>query len=365
MIDEFYKIRGDLYFNVRDLENVSNLMNIVRYTVTNSINTTFTAQASKMNCRTLSISTLTNGPNRNNEAQKMAIKNFAPFAGTARIQLMKTSHLNKKMLKQCATQMIPPAWLFEVEDRKLKNTVDVQSIHGFGANRIAYSAVLKESCPELGCKGEERIVVKEYLVKKYTDDELDERIRNYTHQTVCSGIADYLATEFMKSKHSEKYPVTISYVPAGIIRIATKDENDNVNRSRVFNCEKFIKGKWQKFTNNVGDIFVDTVDIGNDKTVLNQLLEFSIFTYEFTDGSMMVADLQGEWVESTKTFNLTDPVINCKNNMIFGNTNMTTIGIKKCLESYRNYLDSGAASDTSGVGTLTALASRVNNLKTN
>ena len=72
--------------------------------------------------------------------------------------------------------------------------------------------------------------------------------------------------------------MAIKFIPAGLVQIATMKDG-RVDRTKIWNCEKMIKGKFQKFTNNVGDYFPDIAVLGSDSTVFDQLIKFSVFTY--------------------------------------------------------------------------------------
>jgi len=336
MMEEFSKIApADFDFNVKELKDVSHLADVVRFTATNTVNTT-TANHLQPS-RSVSVSHIKTGQEEKTRQQKAAIEKFVPFSGTCRIQMMNFLPTREQLLS-CATEEFPPSWLYEVQETQLKNQVQVNKVQGVGVNRLCLECVVEDECAQLECGRKDTIVIKEYLVNKYGEADFEDRKKDYSHQTVSSAIAHTLAEEFMQSMDSNQYDAKIKFIPAGIIQIATM-KNGVVDRSKLWNCEKMLKSEFQKFTNNVGDIFDDTAKIGADEKLFNQLLEFSMFTHKFTKGTMMVVDLQGEYDEASKTFTLTDPVILCENVKIFGNTNMGEQGIEKCRSSYRHYLD--------------------------
>merc|ERR1712071_551607 len=85
---------------------------------------------------------------------------------------------------------------------------------------------------------------------------------------------------------------------------------------------------FRRFTTNSGSIAND-----HDCTLL---LEFSKWTFDFTDGFCMVADLQGMYDAVKKEYILTDPVIMATNVTLFGSTNLGPRGIAIILKSTKN-----------------------------
>merc|ERR1712002_927824 len=78
---------------------------------------------------------------------------------------------------------------------------------------------------------------------------------------------------------------------------------------------------FSKWNSNYGSVNID-----------NQLVQaFSHWTYDATDGFLVVCDLQG--VERKDEFVFTDPCINCKEPR-FGSTNMGEVGIKEFFRTH-------------------------------
>ena len=75
----------------------------------------------------------------------------------------------------------------------------------------------------------------------------------------------------------------------------------------------------------------------NPYTLNEWLLRFSLWTYEKTDGYLMVSDLQGVLTE--KGYVLTDPVILCKDELRFGTTNMGPEAMERVRVSAKAHLD--------------------------
>merc|ERR1712043_122380 len=108
--------------------------------------------------------------------------------------------------------------------------------------------------------------------------------------------------------------------------MGTEKADKSLDKSRIWNAEPVLPGNFVKFTNNCGEFFgLDEQGVyKNDaaKKAMAFLLKFSLFTYKFTDGRMMIVDLQGSFDAETRTFVLTDPVVLCTNESIFGSTNL-------------------------------------------
>lgn len=68
------------------------------------------------------------------------------------------------------------------------------------------------------------------------------------------------------------------------------------------------------------------------------LIEFSLFTHKYTNGLIMVTDLQGYYDKDEKIYILTDPAIQCKSIDLFGKTNLGKKMITKCLKTYKRYV---------------------------
>eukprot|EP01041_Mallomonas_annulata_P018359 gene18359-37259_t len=74
----------------------------------------------------------------------------------------------------------------------------------------------------------------------------------------------------------------------------------------------------------------------NAALIDESLARFSRWTYEVTDGYMMVVDLQG--VHTEDGYILTDPVILCEDVTKFGKTNLGKAAMLRCNASLSAYL---------------------------
>ena len=104
----------------------------------------------------------------------------------------------------------------------------------------------------------------------------------------------------------------LKYLDLYIFNFGNKKNKRNMLVETLLNVEKF-----KKWSNNIGN-----TDIENYEPVLDA---FTHFTYENTNGLLIVVDLQGE--KRGDTFLLTDPVIHCIRSNMFGETNFQLKGI--------------------------------------
>ena len=115
-------------------------------------------------------------------------------------------------------------------------------------------------------------------------------------------VASYLAKEF-----SLRYPESpIEFVQAQLL-----DLGESSFPFRFMALEPWIPGKYEKKTSNAGQIAKDS-DLAQ---------AFSHFTWDRTEGDIMVVDIQG--VENT----LTDPQIHCQDTDRFGRGNLCCKGM--------------------------------------
>lgn len=115
-------------------------------------------------------------------------------------------------------------------------------------------------------------------------------------------VASYLAKEF-----SLRYPESpIEFVQAQLL-----DLGESSFPFRFMALEPWIPGKYEKKTSNAGQIAKDS-DLAQ---------AFSHFTWDRTEGDIMVVDIQG--VENT----LTDPQIHCQDIDRFGRGNLCCKGM--------------------------------------
>ncbi len=144
---------------------------------------------------------------------------------------------------------------------------------------------------------------------------------NYHLQSHISALAAFLADQFNTlCSPSKKITVIRSPIMSIMQRTKTGKEVET-----LYNIEEELCGEFKKWCTNGGTI------LEIDKTVLR----FAQWSYEFTDGDVMVADLQG--IETAKEYILTDPAILSKNGR-YGDGDMGRAGMKLLNEAMKYHL---------------------------
>ena len=108
--------------------------------------------------------------------------------------------------------------------------------------------------------------------------------------------------------------IHIRYSKPSLVKVNMK------NKKRTYLMEDFLDGSFTKFTSNQFLFFNDAMS-----EVEKQLVEFSHWTFMWTDQNLMVVDLQGVRTASN-SFTLSDPAIHSTNSM-FGKTDLGMKGI--------------------------------------
>lgn len=101
------------------------------------------------------------------------------------------------------------------------------------------------------------------------------------------------------------------------------------NQDKIFLMEDYCEGTFHKFTNN-SYVWPNPKWTEEEKL----LVDFSHWTNEWTDGNLMVTDLQG-WKKEENRFVLTDPAIHSKES-IFGKTDLGSIGFGRYFMLHRD-----------------------------
>ena len=143
----------------------------------------------------------------------------------------------------------------------------------------------------------------------------------YLKEMEASTVANALAKAFVADQSP---PIKIRYAESPVISVQREGKPE-----RYFFVEEKLEGEFTKFSNNTGYF--------NPYTLNEWLLRFSLWTYEKTDGYLMVSDLQGVLTE--KGYVLTDPVILCKDELRFGTTNMGPEAMERVRVSAKAHLD--------------------------
>jgi hypothetical protein len=198
---------------------------------------------------------------------------------------------------------------------KIKKTCKVQiapTPMGKGSIRAAFYGTLDD----------EEVIFKKFLQPQ--SDAKKEEMR-YLQSIEESEIARFLAEQFNKSGELPG-EMEVKFLEAALVRVQYEDGNDD-----LYCMEHLLpEGKsFQKYVDNAAhwdEYLLDEV---------NTLPLFARWTHDFTEGYMMVADLQG--IEEDNEYILTDPVILCKDISRFGVTNLGPAMITKYIDSLETY----------------------------
>ncbi|CAK9059438.1 Alpha-protein kinase 1 (AK1) [Durusdinium trenchii] len=151
-----------------------------------------------------------------------------------------------------------------------------------------------------------------YVGKVYQfEDPAFQQRSTYEGDMTSQAVAGYLAKEFSLQYVEDP----IEFVQAQLLDLGAH----STFPFRFMAIEPFIPGKYEKFTSNAGHISKDS-DLAQ---------AFSHFTWEFTAGDIMVADIQG----GGNT--LTDPQIHSQDIDRFGRGNLATKGMNAFFLNHR------------------------------
>ncbi|KAF0488044.1 kinase-like protein [Gigaspora margarita] len=204
---------------------------------------------------------------------------------------------------------IPPKTLTEIKDEyySMQSSFIEQEISfklapqpfSVGAERYAYFAL----DTSLGRTNK-------LVIKKYHDIKIG-TIEKYLESVEISNIAHFFSTKFNTAAKRVGINKKVTFIDVRVLY----DKTNNA----YYSVEKYIdNAKFKKFNANSGLI-----------TEFHSILEaFAHFTYKYTEGYLVVYDLQG--VDLHNEFLLTDPAIHCVDLLRFGNSNLGKSGIQKC-----------------------------------
>jgi len=178
-----------------------------------------------------------------------------------------------------------------------------------GAQRISYFGQTIDYTSGFDNKN---IVLKEF---KHTGHNRDRR-SDYIEIMETQCVASFLSTKFnVYAPHGSK---KINFIAVSVAQVF-----DDNGAPKYFNVEPLLPEyeDFKKWNTNFGAVLVEE-DI---------LQAFSHWTYDITNGFLVVVDLQG--IERGDEFGLTDPCINCKEPR-FGSTNMGQVGIDQFFRTH-------------------------------
>ena len=314
MIEEFAKVMaGDNQVHTVNLQNVNDLMPAVSQSISESIIATesvtlmterFRDHDEPTNNRLSTTRTpkpytvSPNMPNWNNiqHEEVIVFSNKLPVLNA----------------ESCAELKEP----LEVKSQKTIVKIGPNSF-SVGAQRIAYYGL------EFTFNEKKRVVFKEFKFMGTGLNKLDKYKEQMEIQSVAACMAQRFNTYTLHANLSGLEPKKILFTKVSTVSFK--------HRPKPFYCSKepLIEGSYVKYTSNCGFV--------NKNEYTPTLNAFSHWTHHFSDGYLMVVDLQG--VRSEKdgevTFTLTDPAIHCKDLMRFGSCNL---GKKGMARFFRNHI---------------------------
>lgn len=116
----------------------------------------------------------------------------------------------------------------------------------------------------------------------------------------------------------------IQFLPVVLLQLV--DSSGHV--TQVFNAEPYMSGEFTKLTNNT--------DWKNEKRRTDLVLAYSHFTYQESNGKLIIVDIQG-WAplrHNKGCTYLTDPQIHSLVYRCFGTGNLTQTGFQKFWEMH-------------------------------
>ena len=141
-------------------------------------------------------------------------------------------------------------------------------------------------------------------------DNLEEYSKELESITICHHISNEFDERIVNIVPKDKTNVLLKYIHCYIYEVSSPIH-------KYYYVENYIPGKYIKYNNNAGWISTNIAD----QTLVAQA--FSHFSYQFTQGYLIIVDLQG-----VGGF-LTDPQIHCLDQKKFGKGNLGYIGFVK------------------------------------
>ncbi|RYH27428.1 hypothetical protein EON65_13545 [archaeon] len=153
--------------------------------------------------------------------------------------------------------------------------------------------------------------------------------REYEKFLLCHSVSTFLADLFTIQK-PKQYP-NVCFAEASLMELTSEHTTDS---SEIFMIkEEYINAPYEKYNSNAG--YVSSSPSVVWLTDHGVVQAFSHWTYQVTNGMLMVVDCQGGYDAKSRRFILTDPAIHCKNPLMFGKTNMQTKGMQNFFKSHK------------------------------
>lgn len=207
-------------------------------------------------------------------------------------------------------------------------SVDKQTMHlcraknpfAQGQIRIAFYGQLASNKKDLH-KTKQTLILKSF---KRTGAGANDR-KEYLNQMEISNVVFFLALAYNKSMYRPAHCAKIRCLECCVVEeVLDVNEAKGMRRFCAEEPLPIPPGKeFVKFSNNTG--------YWNPTEIDESLLRFTAYTHQITDGYLMATDLQG--IKDGNQFYLTDPVLLCKDESRFGNTNLGQAMMKKCIRA--------------------------------
>lgn len=135
-----------------------------------------------------------------------------------------------------------------------------------------------------------------------------------------------LKTLYILALHLEDLgpKIQIKYSQPSLVNLKLNDSEE-----RVYLMEDYQEGLFMKLTNN--DFFIPIINYNMEE---KYIIDFSHWSYAWTNSSLMVTDLQG-WAMSKSSFILTDPAIHSRSKQ-FGKTDQGETGFNRYFIMHRD-----------------------------
>mmetsp|Transcript_15576 Transcript_15576/g.59182 ORF Transcript_15576/g.59182 Transcript_15576/m.59182 type:complete len:638 (-) Transcript_15576:573-2486(-) len=164
---------------------------------------------------------------------------------------------------------------------------------------------------------------RDFVVKRFKGSK--HHLSQYLAQITSSTVASFLAERYNQSAVRKSTDLPIYFLQCHVVAV----HRPGAVEPEYFTAEKLLPSSvpFRKYANNVGHVLDSHVD--------ETLLKFIKFTYDITDGYLMVSDLQGVRLEDK--YVLTDPVILCQDLSRFGDTNFGSYAMLRFLKTINDY----------------------------
>ncbi len=143
----------------------------------------------------------------------------------------------------------------------------------------------------------------------------------------CYIVTRLFATAFCGKLNMSKL---ISVPSILILGLQNEDDISVFNNSTFLLAQEYITGEYVKYNNNCGWA------MDGDGKACQLAQAFSHFTYEYSNGTLIIVDIQGVWNEGTQRFLLTDPAIHSiYRKKSYGITDMSKRGVLRFFKTHK------------------------------